>query len=221
MMTGALPAFDVSRRSFLIAGAGALALGGCATTGSGPRGTRVGAYRVGRNYSVTLGENWADISAWLAMRPQHLRLLTIDGPFLNRLYLTDGIRPGGFIVRPASRDRPTPSYRTDMTSRERIEFVTDSIVLLGGMIEPRAIDPRPAKFGAIDGLRFDVEGQTESGLLMGGTAMVAEHQERLYVLIFYAPTEHYLAARMPEVESVIASITLGGAVPAAPAPVGG
>jgi hypothetical protein len=195
--------FSISRRAVL-AGAAGLVLAGCATSG-----VVTGAYKVGATYSVTLGDKWADISTWLNDRGPGVRLLTIDGPWLNRLYVTEGLRPGQSIVRAQSRDRPNPAYRDNMSSRELVEFVVDTTAVLGYQA-PESTNLRPAKFGAVDGVRFDIATQTPGGLLIDGTALVAQRDGRLYVMLFLAPREHYYAATLPEVEKIFASVAFTG-----------
>jgi hypothetical protein len=191
----------ITRRAALFASAG-FAVSACASSG-----IATGAYKVGPEFSVTLGEKWADVSNWMLSRPRGLRLLTIDGPLLNRLYITEGIRPGGFIVRPESREDRTPTYRVGMSSREFTEFVVDSVASLG-YIDPESENPRPAKFGGVDGVRTDLTARLENGLEIAGTALIAERRERLFLMLYLAPQEHYYAARLGEVEAVFASATL-------------
>jgi hypothetical protein len=189
----------VSRRT-LLAGAAGLALAGCATSG-----VVTGAYKVGPAYEVTLGDKWADISTWLGDRGPGVRLLTIDGPWLNRLYITEGLKPGQSMIRAPSRDRPNPTYRDNMSSRELVEFVVENVAVLGYQA-PDSTNLRPAKFGVADGVRFEIATQTPRGLLIDGTALVAQRYGRLYVMLFLAPREHYFAVTLPEVEKIFASV---------------
>ncbi|PTT11621.1 hypothetical protein, partial [Caulobacter sp. HMWF025] len=145
------------------------------------------------------------ISAIMFARPAKVRLLSMDGPLLNRLYVTDGLAPGEFMVKPMAKERPTPTYRAGMSPAEQMEFVSDSM----GALEYQRVEtdnPRPAKFGTADALRFDLKAKTKEGLDISATALVAEHKERLYVVLYIAPTEHYFAAELPEVETVIGSV---------------
>ncbi|PTT75034.1 hypothetical protein DBR41_26765 [Pseudomonas sp. HMWF010] len=92
-----------------------------------------------------------------------------------------------------------------MSPAEQMEFVSDSM----GALEYQRVEtdnPRPAKFGTADALRFDLKAKTKEGLDISATALVAEHKERLYVVLYIAPTEHYFAAELPEVETVIGSV---------------
>lgn len=194
-------------RRGVLAGAGALALSACASTSQS--GVLTGAYKVGEAYTLTLGSGWADISVLSNQTSAGVRLLTIDGPLLNRLYATQGLKEGQSIIRQtgAKRDNPLPGYRAGMTSRDLVEMITETVELLG-YIDPEAMDQRPAKFGGADGVRFEIAARTAQGLAIAGTALVAEARGRAHVLLFLAPKEHYFVASLAEVESIFASATL-------------
>lgn len=179
------------------------ALAACVTVTS----AKPGPYKVGSTYTVTLGREWSDVSAIMMARPKHVRLLSIDGPLLNRLYLTDGIAKGSFLVKPASKEAPTPTYRDGLSQTEIVEFVVDSVEAIG-YERSESANIRPAKFGAADGLRFEVSAKTPEGLDMSGTALVAERGGKLFVILYVAPSEHYYAATLPEVERIMTTASL-------------
>ena len=181
----------------------ALALASCATVSSAP----VGALKVGEAYEVSLGREWSDISAVMTGKTKKVRLLSIDGPLLNRLYLTDGLVPGDYLIKPAAKEQPTPVIRPDMSASERLEFVTDSVAALEYQ-RVQLARPRAAKFGETSAVRFDLNAQTKEGLEMRGTGMVAEKNGKIYVVLYLAPAEHYFEAILPEVESLLASARL-------------
>lgn len=186
-------------------GAAALTLAACATVTSAP----AGAYTVGTNYQVTLGQEWSDISNIMVGRPKSVHLLSTDGPLLNRLYLSDGLQPGEFLLKPAAKERPTPTYKKGMAPTELVEFVADSVAALDYQrVETSGL--RPAKFAGADGLRFDLAAQTKEGLDIAGTAQAAEIDGKLYVVLYLAPKEHYFAAGLPEVEKIFASARRAG-----------
>ncbi|MBW3560069.1 MAG: hypothetical protein KY446_11365 [Proteobacteria bacterium] len=178
----------------------ALLLAACASITSAPPGP----YKVGDALSVTLGREWSDASRAQAGAPRRVRLLTIDGPLLNRLYFASGLRPGEWMVRPARREQPTPVYRSNMSPTELIEFVSDSVAALKYQrVETSGL--APARMGDNDALRFDLKAQTEQGLDMSGSAIVAERGGQLYLILYLAPTEHYFGAGRAEVESIMNS----------------
>lgn len=178
-------------------------LAGCVTVTAAP----AGAFQVGSAYSVTLGHAWNDISQIMVGRPANVRLLSLDGPLLNRLYLTDGLAPGQFLVKPASAEQPTPTYRAGMSSTELVEFVSDSVAALGYQrVETGAISPGP--FAGVEGLRIALTAKTSEGLDLSAKAAVAEHGGRLYVILYVAPSEHYFAAHAAEAEAIMSSARL-------------
>jgi hypothetical protein len=69
---------------------------------------------------------------------------------------------------------------------------------------------RPVKVGERSGVRFDISAQTVDGLDISGIAQLVEVQDRLYVLLYLAPTEHYFEATRAEVESIMASARVAG-----------
>lgn len=192
------------RRAILVALA-ALSLTACASVTSAP----AGALKVGAAYEVSLGREWSDISAIMVGRTKKVRLLSIDGPLLNRLYLTDGLVPGDYLIKPQAKETPTPVIRKDMSASERLEFVTDSVAALEYQ-KVQLVKPRPAKIGEAQGVRFDLTAQTKAGLDIRGTGVVAEKSGKTYVVLYLAPAEHYYEATLPEVESLVASARLLG-----------
>lgn len=193
---------------------GLAALGGCAAgvTAAGP-----GAYAVGEAYTVTLGREWSDISGIAPERPGNLRLLSIDGPLLNRLYMAHDVQPGSGLVRPSSRDRVVPVYRADMTSRELVEFVTQSVEAWGYLnVETEAL--LPADFAGRPGVAFNFAAQTEEGLNMSGRAAAAARDNALQVMVYLAPTEHYYARHQAEVDAIFASVVRVATPPRVEAP---
>jgi hypothetical protein len=182
-----------------------LALAACATVSDAP----TGAYSVGGAYNVTLGREWSDASALFGVKQPGVKLLTIDGPLLNRLYLSEGLAPGASLVTSAVKERPTPTYRADFSPQETVEFIADSVSALG-YVKVETSNLRPAKFGDAEAVRFDLTGRTADGLDISGSAITAEHGGKLYVILFLAPTEHYYGDAMPEVESIMKSVSFKG-----------
>ena len=100
-----------------------------------------------------------------------------------------------------------PQYRVDMSQTELVEFVTDTLAKDGYQnIATRAL--RPAGFGTLSGVRFDLNAQTPDGLNILGTALFAESDKKLNLIIYLAPEEYYYALRAAEVERILGSVTL-------------
>jgi hypothetical protein len=182
----------------------ALLLAGCETVSDAP----AGAYKVGTAYQVTLNGEWSDISAIMTGRPANVHLLSIDGPLLDRLYLSEGLKPGDFLVKPEAKDKPTPTYRAGMTPTELVEFVSDSVAALNyERVETSSLGP--ATFAGSDGLRFDITAKTRQGLDMSGVATVSEKGGALYVMLYLAPTEHYYRLHLGDAQAIMASARTG------------
>ncbi len=158
-------------------------------------------------HTVTLGRMWGDASAF-AGAPKTVKMLTIDGWQLNRLYVIDGLKSGDFIVRPMSKETPTPTFRAGMTPIEQVELVAESVTAMGYQrVETDGL--RPTKVGNADGLRADISAKTPEGLNISGITQIAEIGDRLYILLYLAPTEHYFNATKAEVKGIMASARVG------------
>lgn len=181
-------------------GAAILGLTACTSISKVPAGpVDLGAGRAG-----TLSRDWADVSALMPQRHKKVRVLTQDGPQLNRLYLAPGLAPGEGLIKGASKERPAPKYHAGMAPTELVEFVTESVAAMGYQrVETARL--RPAKFAGGRAIRFDISGLTEAGLKISGTAQVAEANGKLYVVLYLAPSEHYYPSGVPQVESLLNS----------------
>ena len=188
-------------KSLGIAALACLVLTACAAVTSAPAGPmKVGAA------TVTLGREWSNVSKIVPGRPKKVVLLSIDGPALNRLYVSDGLAAGDFMVRPRSKEQPTPVIRADMSTSERMEFVADSVAAMDYQ-RVQVLRPRPARFAGKSAVRFDLSALTSEGLEIAGTALAAESAGRTYIILYLAPAEHYFAAYLPEVEGILSSVS--------------
>ena len=182
-------------------GLAALSLTGCAAIVSAP----AGAYNAPSPYQVSLGREWSDMSAAAGATPKTVRLLTIDGPLLNRLYIVGPLKSGEVMFKSNVKEKPSPKIRDGMSATERMEFVTDNLTL-AGFQRLETSRPRPAKFSGADAVRFDLTGKTTEGLDLKGTAEVADIDGKFYAIIYLAPAEHYFSANLSEVEKVMESV---------------
>lgn len=184
----------------------ALALSGCAVVTEAP----AGAFALGPAHQVTLGRTWSDVGLLLGA-PRNVKVLSVDGPWLDRLYLTQGLAPGEGLLRRVSREQRVPVFRADMSPREQVELVTDSLAQLDYVrVEAGAL--RPAQFAGARALRFDITAATKDGLEVAGAAQVAVVGGKLFVQLYVAPKEHYFGSLLAEVEAVFASGRPGRAV---------
>lgn len=164
-----------------------------------------GPYAVGKGPSVTLDRPWNDVSAIWLNRPAKMRLLSQDGPLLNRLYLSEGLVDGDVIVRSSRREATTPVYADSMSITEQVEFVADSVTALDyERVQTERI--RPVDISGERGVRFDITARTKPGLDMKGVGQVLKRDGKLYVAIYLAPTEHYFQNSLGSAESAMSSI---------------
>lgn len=190
----------ITRRGLFTAAAGAALLTGCA----GITLAEAGAYRVERAFSVTFARPWSDLTAAALPRTPGVRILTRDGRALNDLYL-GSIAPGGALFKPADRDTPAVTYRADMSDTELVEFVIDSLATV--YQEPQSTALRPQTLAGDAGVRFDISARREMGLNISGTALVARQGDKLNLIVFLAPSEHYYGAYAGEINALMASAT--------------
>jgi hypothetical protein len=164
-----------------------------------------GPFKVGQAYNVTLQKTWSSIPLFDLNR--EVKYLTIDGPFLNNFYLTEGLAVGRSVVRTTRKSRPMPVVKTDMSETEMAEFVVDTVAAFGyeGVASENL---RPAKFGSADAVRFDVVAKTDEGLEIKGISQVAMVGGKLHVMLFLAPGEHFFPTMVADVEQVFASADL-------------
>lgn len=159
-------------------------------------------------HQITVGRTWTDMGP-LYVPAKGVKLLSIDGPILNRLYVVDGLQPGAFLVRAPSKEQPTPTWRAGLSPTEQVEFLADSLAAMGYQ-RVETDNLRPVKVGEENGVRFEISAQTADGLNISGIAQLVASRDRLYILLYLAPTEHYFEATRAEVESVMASARIAG-----------
>lgn len=190
-----------TRRGLLAVVAGGALAAGCATIPL----VRAGSYQAkGTAFSVTLARPWSDMTA-MSMQARGVRVLSLHGLQLNQLYLA-GITPGNSLVRVADRDTPRPTYRTDMSELELVEFVIDSLATLEYQ-DPESTNLRPQNLAGAAGVRFEINTRLATGLNISGTALVARAGENLHLLMFLAPSEYYYGAFVQEIDAMFASAT--------------
>lgn len=179
----------------------ALALSACETVTLAP----AGAYAVGKGSNVTLTRAWSDFTPVSGLKK--VRMLSIDGPLLNRLYLSEGLVTGDYVVQPANRrEATTPLYDASMSVTEQVEFVANSVTALS-YERVATSGVRSVEINGRRGVRFDIDAATEAGLIIKGVGQAVKADERLYVAIYLAPGEHYFAESLASAEATMDSVT--------------
>lgn len=130
---------------------------------------------------------------WARIKGTRREQWTIDGAPLNQLNIFSRIKPDEhvFLGDRERRSRPDgPWFRQGMRPDEVRDIILDGL-RGAGWANVVASDLRPAAFGAVPGLRFDLDLDNPGGLVYRGLVTAAEQDGRLTVLIWIAPAEHY------------------------------
>ena len=130
---------------------------------------------------------------WARTRLSRIELWTIDGLPLNEFVVVSKVRPNEhvFLAARERRKRPDgPWFRADMRPDEIRDVLLDAL-RQDGWSQVSASHLRPARYGAVDGIRFDLQLTHANGLLYRGTYGAAVHDGRLTHWFWMAPAEHY------------------------------
>jgi hypothetical protein len=163
-----------------------LLLAACATGGAGGRLQEAGNARV---FDLALDTELD----WARLKAPRQEQWTIDGAPLNQLMVISKVRDGEHVFLGAKerRSRPDgPWFRSGMRPDEVRDVVLDGL-RGGGWANVRGSGLRPANWGGVPGLRFDLALDNPGGLMYRGMATAAEREGRLTLLVWIAPAEHY------------------------------
>jgi len=144
---------------------------------------------------------------WSRSGDTRVELWTRDGTLLNQLQFVGAVEPGQHVFRSRreTKRRPDgPYFRAGMNGVELQALVLDGLGELGA-VRPAARALRPARFGDGESVRFEVDTANQDGLLYRGLAQASVHGERLYVILFLAPAEHYFERDRKLVEAMFDS----------------
>jgi len=182
----------------------ALLLGACTT---GPTLAPKGAFTSGKN-SVALDRDWSLYPAGLmltGMGPK-TKLLTLDGPMLNRLYVSDGLGADDpLFISPTKGDtssNPAPRSKSNMSLSEQIEYVATAV----GTLDYQKVQtsaPKPVTVAGAKGVRFEIAAKTSDGLNIRGLAQAVSKDGLNYYVVYLAPDTHYYTASLPAVQAAM------------------
>lgn len=182
----------LTRRGALL---GALGLAACASL----RDPAPGPYRIAGTFEVTLDRVWSDFTPEDA---RSLRLLSLNGPAIDRLYL-GAFRANEGLARRVKAGARAQALSTDAAA----QFIDESVRALG-YAPPVMTDAAAHPFGEAPGARATLTTKTGDGLLIDGEARLAAHAGRLCVMLHLAAHEYYFAATAPAVHAAMDSVRL-------------
>lgn len=174
----------------------ALLMAGCASTHGLQRKGDVTVF----DMVMTSGLDWSRI------RGHRSEVWTIDGVQLNRLLIFSRIRPNEDVFQRARERKSRPDglwYRPGMRLDELESLIADGFNIQNGWTGVRTANLRPHAFGSAEGIRFDIEATSLSGLIYKGTIAAAERNGRLNVIVWLAPKEYYHGRDIAAVESML------------------
>ena len=128
---------------------------------------------------------------WTRYSERRSQWWTMDGQQLNLLYLIPAVRPGEYIFlgrRQTARRPDGPFFRPGMRADEVRDLIVDGL-LAAGLVGVQVHDLRPDDFGGREGLRFEMSMTNQEGLRYQGMAAAFEHDDRLALALFLAPSE--------------------------------
>lgn len=183
-------------------------LSGCL---SGPPLVPAGKFTAGGPSSVTLDRDWADVTKLFGHHADKVKILSIDGVLLNRLYVSDGLAATDpLMVSPLQGDdsnHPAPRGKADMSLSEQMEFVARSVAALDYQ-KVETSNPQPVTIGANKGVRFEFTARTAEGLNIKGLAQAVPVKGLSYYVVFIAPAEHYYDANLKNATAAMDSVKL-------------
>jgi hypothetical protein len=145
---------------------------------------------------------------WARQRSPRQEQWTIDGAPLNQLIIISKVRANEhvFLGTRERKGRPDgPWFRPGMRPDEVRDIILDGL-RGSGWANVRASNLRPAAFGDVPGLRFELDLDNPSGLVYKGLATAAERDGRLTLLVWIAPAEHYHGRDVDAVSAMFDSL---------------
>ena len=130
---------------------------------------------------------------WARLKAPRQEQWTIDGAPLNQLTIISRVKPDEHVflkARERKRRPDGPWFRPGMRPDEVRDIILDGL-RQAGWANVRGRELRPAAFGGVPGLRFELDLDNPGGLVYRGMAAAAEREGRLTVLVWIAPAEHY------------------------------
>lgn len=132
---------------------------------------------------------------------------TMDGFNLNTMYVFGELSNGQTIFNNVDESLPMPKFRPDMLPNELEDLVKTSIVNLNyGGLTIQSKNVRPEPLGDQIAFRFEIEFFDPDGLKKSGDIMIWVKEEKLYGMMFIAPTMHYYNVYKANLEQTFNSI---------------
>jgi hypothetical protein len=139
---------------------------------------------------------------WARVHAPRTEVWTIDGLPLNEFVVVSRVRDHEHVMLDSRerKHRPDgPWFRAGMRPDELRDVLLDAF-RQDGWTRVAASGLRPARFGNVDGIRFEAELTEPGGLRYKAMFGAAEHNGRLTHFFWIAPEEHYFPRDRAAVE---------------------
>ncbi len=149
-------------------------------------------------YTFDVSQKWSKASQ------QHHHILTLDGPALQTVHITTGVKDKQTLLYDLSEE-PQPPYDKKMSLLEMQDFIRDSFIAIGAeRFEITSFTPKD--FAAWPGFSVSFSYLTTNGLEVRGMMVGAQHNEKLYTVTYRAPALHYYDKNLADFEAIVRSI---------------
>ncbi len=143
---------------------------------------------------------------WSSTSDGKMEIWTVDGPSLQAIRFVKGLEDDEVLFE-GSDEEKRPKFRKNMTPSEIMEFVVDSLTLVGAQ-KIEATNLRPEEFGNVQGFRFEMTFVSNEGLEEQGFVVGAVMNERLHLIIYTGTKAYYFPKYRDDVERIIRSIEM-------------
>ncbi len=143
---------------------------------------------------------------WSSASEGKTEIWTVDGPSLQAIRFVKGLEDDEVLFEGGDEEK-RPKFRKHLTPSEIMEFVVDSLTLVGAQkIEAR--NQRPEEFGNVQGFRFEMTFVSNEGLEEQGFVVGAVMNEQLHLIMYIGVGAHYYPKHKEHVERIIQSIKM-------------
>lgn len=130
--------------------------------------------------------------------------LTLDGPTLQFVHFTDGIKDKEFLFQELP-GKKLPPYKKSMTVLELRDFIRDSFISIGAeQFELQSFEPYD--FVKTPGFKASFTFLTEEGLAKRGEIVGTQKDDKLYTISYVAASLHYYGKTRGIYDAILQSV---------------
>lgn len=138
-----------------------------------------------------------------------VELWTIDGYSLNQMMVFGEVEDGEPLLKEVNKELPMPKFRANMLPNELEDLIKTSIINQeDGKLKITTKNVRPQQLGEQIAFRFEFEYFNGDGLKKNSDVIVWVKEEKLYGMMFTAPSLHYYESYKAALEQTYNSISV-------------